>query len=84
MTKCAPGKFLALGLPEIRLRVGRSCEDTRQLSIAAYDADSATPAKSGVQEPLDAVWIPACAGMTQATAFQSSSRTRGSAARKLS
>ena len=39
-----------------------------------YDADPVTPAQAGVQDPIEAVWIPACAGMTTGSAFSSGSQ----------
>ena len=41
-----------------------------QLRIPAYEGDSVIPAKAGIQRHIEAVWIPACAGMTGSYTIQ--------------
>ncbi len=51
--------------PRAAGRHSRVCEDILAAARHAKDTDSVIPAKAGIQEPIEALWIPACAGMTE-------------------
>jgi hypothetical protein len=60
-----------------------SVKTSWRLWITRRDSDSVTPAQAGVQERIEAAWIPACAGMTWAHGAQLHWARRSRAARKF-